>query len=148
MKVLDNIFANFPQGKYPCKCSHVRWGKISQKCWEDLSRRGNSHDTTPISFIKSYWFNYRAGEISAKKTISQKTRKSQQGKITMPVTVFHTCSNPCPHLSSDRGRRRWHWTHHFLPLSVFPRRPRLTTHWTTCPCSLPISEESCVFVAL
>ena len=32
---------------------YFRWGKISRKCWQDISRGGNFHDTTPISFIKA-----------------------------------------------------------------------------------------------
>ena len=27
------------------------WGKVSQKCWQDISRGGNFHDTTHISFM-------------------------------------------------------------------------------------------------
>ena len=57
------------------KRGYFHWGKISRKCWQDLSRGGNFHDISPISFIKSYGFNFPAGEIFAKNAISQKTRK-------------------------------------------------------------------------
>ena len=55
-----------------CKRGYFRWGEISQKGCQDLSRGGNFHDTTPISLIKSYELNFCAGEIFAKKAISRK----------------------------------------------------------------------------
>ena len=58
-----------------CKRGYFRWGKISRKCWQDISRGGNFHDTTPISFIKAYGFYFRVGVIFAKKTKARKTRK-------------------------------------------------------------------------
>ena len=58
-----------------CKRGYFRWGKISRKCWQDISRGGNFHDTTPISFIKVYGFYFRVGVIFAKKTKARKTRK-------------------------------------------------------------------------
>ena len=58
-----------------CKRGYFRRGKISQKCWQDLSRRGNFHDISSISLIKSYGFFFPTGEIFAKKAISRKTRK-------------------------------------------------------------------------
>ena len=36
------------------------------KCWQDISREGNFHDTTPISFIKAYGFYFCVGVIFAK----------------------------------------------------------------------------------
>ena len=39
-----------------------RWGKISWKCHQDISRGGNFHETASIS-LKSYWFYFRAGII-------------------------------------------------------------------------------------
>ena len=42
------------------------------ECWQDISRGGNFHDPTPISFIKAYGFYFRVVVIFAKKT---KTRK-------------------------------------------------------------------------
>ena len=36
-----------------CKCGYFRCGKISWKCWQDILRGGNFHDTTPISFIEA-----------------------------------------------------------------------------------------------
>ena len=59
---------------YYCKRGYFRWGKISRKCWLDLSRGGNFHDISPISLIKSYGFYFPVGEIFAKKAISRKTR--------------------------------------------------------------------------
>ena len=58
-----------------CKRGYFRWGKISRKCWQDISRGGNFHDTAPISFIKAYGYNFRVGVIFAKKTKARKTRK-------------------------------------------------------------------------
>ena len=58
-----------------CKRGYFGWGKISRKCWQDISRGGNFHDTTPISFIKAYEFYFRVGLIFAKKTKARKTRK-------------------------------------------------------------------------
>ena len=58
-----------------CKRGYFRWGKISRKCWRDISRGGNFHDTTNISFIKAYGFYFRVGVIFAKKTKARKTRK-------------------------------------------------------------------------
>ena len=58
-----------------CKRGYFRWGKISRKCWQDLSRGGNFHDITHISFIKAYGFYFRAGVFFTKKTKSRKTRK-------------------------------------------------------------------------
>ena len=62
------------KNKY-CKRGYFRWGKISRKCWQDISRGGNFHETTPFSFINSYGFYLRVGVIFAKKTKAQKTRK-------------------------------------------------------------------------
>ena len=58
-----------------CKRGYFRWGKISRKCSQDLSRGGYFRDSFHISLIKSYGFYFRVGEIFAKKTISRKTRK-------------------------------------------------------------------------
>ena len=58
-----------------CKRGYFRGGKISRKCWQDISSGGNFHDTAPISFIKAYGFNFCVGEIFAKKAKARKTRK-------------------------------------------------------------------------
>ena len=58
-----------------CKRGYFRWGKISRKCWQDVSRGGNFHDSTHISFIKTYGFYFRVGVIFTKKTKSLNTRK-------------------------------------------------------------------------
>ena len=46
-----------------------------QKCWQEISRGGNLHDTTPISFIKVYGFYFGVGDIFTKKTKSENTQK-------------------------------------------------------------------------
>ena len=58
-----------------CKRGYFRWGKISRKCWQNISRGGNFHDTTHISFKKAYGFYFRVGVIFAKMTKARKTRK-------------------------------------------------------------------------
>ena len=63
-------------------------GKFHEKCWQDISRRGNFHDTTPISFIKVYGFYFRVGVIFAKKTEARKKRKLP------PHENFHVYSMP------------------------------------------------------
>ena len=50
----DFIMSNI--SKY-CNCGYFRWRKISRKCWQDISRGGNFHNTTPISFIKVWFFS-------------------------------------------------------------------------------------------
>ena len=67
------IFIMYSYCKY-CKRGYFRWGKISRKHWQDISRGGNFHDTTPISFIKAYGFYFRMGVIFAK-TKAPKTWK-------------------------------------------------------------------------
>ena len=67
-----------PQAKETCKyCKrgYFRWGKISRKYWQDISRGGNFQGTTPISFREAYGFYFRAGIIFAKNAKAQKTRK-------------------------------------------------------------------------
>ena len=44
-----------------CKRGYFRWGQISRKCWQNISRGGNFHDTTPISCIKADRFYFRVG---------------------------------------------------------------------------------------
>ena len=58
-----------------CKHGYFRWGKISRKCWQDISCGDNFHDTTPISFIKAYGFYFHVGVIFAKKTKAPIKRK-------------------------------------------------------------------------
>ena len=72
---VDLIFAEFTTSLNYCKRGYFRWGKISREFLQDLSRGGNFHDISPISFIKSYGFYFPVGEIFAKKVISRKTRK-------------------------------------------------------------------------
>ena len=54
-----------------CKRGYFRWGKISRKCCEDLSRGGN----LAMLLIKSYGFYFRVGEFSRRETISRKNAK-------------------------------------------------------------------------
>ena len=63
-------------------------GKISRKCLQDISRGGNFHDTTLISFIKVYRFYFRVGEIFAKKT---KVRITQKLPTHKNFHVYSTC---------------------------------------------------------
>ena len=67
-----------------CKRGYFHWGKISRKCWQDLSRGGNFHDTAPFFFIESFGFNFREEVDIAKNE-----------KITLlpPRENFHVNSN-------------------------------------------------------
>ena len=59
---IDNIFETselYLACNY-CKRGYFRWGKISRKCWQDISLGGNFRDTTPISFINAYGFYFFA----------------------------------------------------------------------------------------
>ena len=76
-----------------CKRGYFRWGKISRKCWQDISHGGNFHDTTPISFIKAYGFYFRVGVILAKKTKSQKTRKLPPRENFHVYSIWHPKTN-------------------------------------------------------
>ena len=58
-----------------CKRGYFCLGKISRKCWQDISRGFFFHDTTHISFIKAYRLYFRVGVMFAKKTKAQKSRK-------------------------------------------------------------------------
>ena len=44
-----------------CKCVFFSLGEISGKCWQDISRGGNFHYTTPIPFKKAYGFLFPSG---------------------------------------------------------------------------------------
>ena len=58
-----------------CERGYFRWGKISRKWWVHISRGGNFHDASPISFIKAYEFYFCVGVIFVKKIKARKTRK-------------------------------------------------------------------------
>ena len=45
----SEIAISHPFDQEMCKCGYFRWGKISWKCWQDISGWGNFHDTTLIS---------------------------------------------------------------------------------------------------
>ena len=64
-----------------CKRGYFRWGKISRKYCQDISRGGDFHDTSAISFIKAYRFYFRVGVILAKKTIARKRENYPHAKI-------------------------------------------------------------------
>ena len=80
------------------KRGYFRWGKISRKRWQDISRRGNFHHTTSISFITAYGFYFRMGVIFVKKTKVLKTQKlpprenfhiySIQKQLTVSIYFF------------------------------------------------------------
>ena len=74
-----------------CKRGYFRWGKISRKRWQDLSRGGNFHDITHISLIKSYGFYFHMGEIFAKNAISLKRENYLHAKIST-FTVYIICN--------------------------------------------------------
>ena len=70
-----------------CMFGFLQGGGILQKyCW-DLSRGGNFHITTPIFLIKSYRFDFPAGETS--------TKKSKAENTNAPCENFHIYSNSC-----------------------------------------------------
>ena len=87
-----------------CKHGYFRWGKISRKCWQDISRWGNFQDTTPISFIKAYGFYFCMGVIFMKKTKARKMQKLPPRKnfhvyrtwkscLQMYLTAKHFCGD-------------------------------------------------------
>ena len=65
-----------------CKRGYFHWGKISQKCWQDISLGGNFHDYTPISFNKAYGLYFCAGIIFAKKTKREKRENYPHAKMS------------------------------------------------------------------
>ena len=64
-----------------CKRGYFRWGKISRKCWQDISHGGNFHDSTPYFLHKGIWVllsrggNFREEDKSAKNAKITPTRK-------------------------------------------------------------------------
>ena len=68
-------------------------GKFSRKRWQDISRGGNFHETTPFSFINAYRFYFRMGVIFVK----TKTRKLPPCE-NLHVYSTENISN-CRHLS-------------------------------------------------
>ena len=88
-----------------CKHDYFRWGKISWKCWQDLSRGGKFHDYTPISLIKSHGFYFHAGVIFAIKATSRKTWKLPTHEN---FHIYSMCALwPWPWIY-DIGSRSWH----------------------------------------
>ena len=81
LEILLHLVAAYDLPVY-CKRGYFRWGKISRKCWQDISRGGNFHNATPISFIKAYGFYFRVGVIFAKKTKAQKRENYPHAKIS------------------------------------------------------------------
>ena len=78
-----------------CKRGYFRWGKISRKRWQDISRGGNFHDISHISFLQAYGVFFRVGVIFAKRTKTQKTRKLP------PPKNFHVYS------TSSKATFKW-----------------------------------------
>ena len=73
-----------------CKRGYFRWGKISWKSWQDISRGGNFHDTTPISFIKAYVFYFCVGLI-----FREEYKSAENAKIST-FTVYRLNAHlPC-----------------------------------------------------
>ena len=96
-----------------CKPGYFRWGNISRKCWQDISRGGNFHDTTPISFIKAYGFYFRMGEIFAKNTKVRKMWKLP------PRENFHVYSTHYCDINN-------------VNMSSFHLHEGIQIHWFTC----------------
>ena len=100
-----------------CKRGYFRWGKISRKCWQDISRGGNFHDTTRISFIKIYGFYFRVGVIFAKKAKREKREKYPHAKITTFTVIARVYFSLCLFLAIS-GRS--HTQRKLYPREKFP----------------------------
>ena len=81
-----NLFSLSVDSKY-CKRGYFWWVKISRKCWQDISRGGNFHDSTPISFKKAYGFYFPVGGYFREEDKSAKNAKIH------PKKNFHVYSN-------------------------------------------------------
>ena len=120
-----------------CKRDYFRWGKISQKWWQDISRGGNIHDTTPVSFIKAYRFYFHVGVTFAKKTKAWKTRKLPPRENFHVYSIMWNILNLpiIKGLSDFLGWCIYHGTQKLLvSKSVFPRMhavPAKAKHTTT-----------------
>ena len=84
-----------------CKRGYFCWGKISRKCWQDISRGSNFHVTTPISFIKVYGFYFcPVGVYFAKKGHEKRENyphpKISTFKVADWLTVWHKESHILP----------------------------------------------------
>ena len=71
-----------------CKRGYFRWGKISRKCLQDISRGGNFRDTAHISFIKAYGFNFRVGGNFREEDKSAKKRENYPHSKISTFTVY------------------------------------------------------------
>ena len=54
-----------------CNCGYFRWGRISWKCWQDLSCGDNFHNISLINLLNLMGFIFPDGNFT-KKVISQK----------------------------------------------------------------------------
>ena len=66
-------------------------GVVSIKCWENISPWGNFLDTTPISFIKT-WFFFAWGLFSREDKSVKKTKITQTQKfprLQYPCVIFN-----------------------------------------------------------
>ena len=62
---------------------------MSRKYWQDISRWGNFHYTSPISFIKASGFYFRVGVIFEKRTKARKRENNPHAKIST-FTAIHS----------------------------------------------------------
>ena len=70
-----------------CKRGYFRWGNISRKHWQDISRGGNFHDITPIIFItEGIWVLFSRGG-----NFREEDKSAKNAKIT-PRDNFHVYS--------------------------------------------------------
>ena len=73
-----------------CKRGYFRSGKISRKCWQDISRWGNFHDSTHIFLIKSYGFYFPLGEVFRKEgNITKNLKNTPKVKISTFTVCTH-----------------------------------------------------------
>ena len=65
--------------RYYCKRGYFRWGKISRKCWQDISPGGGGVFSWYYSYFfhkgTVYGFHFRVGVILVKTSKTRKTRK-------------------------------------------------------------------------
>ena len=77
----QNIHSELGKWLYYYKRGYFRWGKISRKCWQELSRWGYFHDISPTFLNKVLWVlfprggNFREEDYIAKNVKFTPTRK-------------------------------------------------------------------------
>ena len=71
-----------------CKRGYFRWGKISRKCRQYISRGGNFHNTSHISFIKAYGYYFsRGGNFREDDKIAKIAKNYPHAKISTFTVV-------------------------------------------------------------